>query len=96
LEVRFAELLFCTPPRYAPTLVFHDRRDVRVSVKDGIAIVQTWPAARFVQTRGLGRHKILRDAGVIEQAVYFLQVQNLGAPADRSGRRPACLLLRSE
>ncbi|HEY3203830.1 MAG TPA: hypothetical protein VGL03_09230 [Thermoanaerobaculia bacterium] len=69
MGVRCAELLFCTPSRYA-----------RSKKEEWIL-----EAARFVQTRGLGRHKILRDAGVIEQTVRFLRsLTLLAAPTHRA------------
>jgi pimeloyl-ACP methyl ester carboxylesterase len=53
-------------------LVFHDRGDFRVPLKDGEAIVRAWPGGELVTTRGLGHHKILRAPEVISQAVPFL------------------------
>ncbi len=84
------------PP--VPTLVFHDERDARVPLREGLAIASSWPRAELVATRGLGHHRILRDPGVIERAVVFLR-QTAGVPErartpaagrrSRPGRRPA-------
>jgi pimeloyl-ACP methyl ester carboxylesterase len=53
-------------------LVFHDRGDFKVPLRDGEAIVRAWPGGVLVTTRGLGHHKILRDLRVIRQGVEFL------------------------
>lgn len=71
-------------------LIFHDRRDVHVPVSDGVEIVDSWPNAKLVRTRGLGHHRILRDERVIARAVSFLA----GRPAKRlvpttARRRPS-------
>jgi pimeloyl-ACP methyl ester carboxylesterase len=84
------------PP--VPTLVFHDERDPRVPLREGLAIASSWPRAELVATRGLGHHRILRDSGVIGRAVNFLrQAAGDGKPASppavrrrgRGARRPA-------
>jgi len=54
-------------------LVSHDRRDFKVPLAEGQAIVRAWPRGELVMTRGLGHHKILRDAVVIARAVEFLE-----------------------
>jgi hypothetical protein len=56
----------------ARLLVFHDPRDWKVPMKDGLEIVASWPRAELVQTRGLGHHRIVRDPAVIAHAVAFL------------------------
>ena len=48
-----------------PMLVVHDEGDVRVPIRDGRAIAESWPLARLLATRGLGHHRILRDPGVV-------------------------------
>lgn len=58
-----------SPP---PLLIFHDRGDAKVPLRDGRAIAASWPGARLVTTRGLGHHKILRSAEVIGGTVSFL------------------------
>jgi pimeloyl-ACP methyl ester carboxylesterase len=55
-----------------PLLVVHDRDDAEVPWSDGAAVAAGWPGARLVTTRGLGHRRILRDAGVIAEALAFL------------------------
>jgi pimeloyl-ACP methyl ester carboxylesterase len=71
-----------------PLLVFHDRHDLEVPWKDGAAIASAWPGARMVTTTGLGHQRILRDQGVVREAVSFVR----GEASDRSGKcgRPEC------
>jgi pimeloyl-ACP methyl ester carboxylesterase len=68
-------------------LVFHDRGDVRVPLRDGLEIVASWPKAELVRTRGLGHHRILRDPKVIARAVVFLGGSTAVRPASPSVRR---------
>ena len=56
-----------------PLLIFHDERDARVSFREGRAIVESWPCAQLVATRGLGHHRILRNPAVVRRAVAFLR-----------------------
>ena len=91
-RIRWAELRVAGSPASADVslLIFHDRRDVRVPLSDGIAIVDSWPNARLVRTRGLGHHRILRDARVISRAVAFLAgrpARKVEEPTRRRGRR---------
>jgi pimeloyl-ACP methyl ester carboxylesterase len=71
-----------------PLLVLHDRHDLEVPWKDGAAIAAAWPGARLVTTTGLGHQRILRDQGVVREAVSFVR----GEASDRSGKcgRPDC------
>ena len=55
-----------------PLLVFHDPEDREVPWHDGAAIAQAWPGARLIDVPRVGHNRILRDAGVIAQAVSFL------------------------
>jgi pimeloyl-ACP methyl ester carboxylesterase len=57
----------------APALVIHDRDDQDVRLSAGLAVARAWPDARFVGTAGLGHHAILRDAGVVRDAVDFIR-----------------------
>jgi pimeloyl-ACP methyl ester carboxylesterase len=73
-------------------LVFHDRGDVRVPLRDGLEIVASWPRAELVRTRGLGHHRILRDPKVIAHTVRFLGASSAARPASPSVRhRPVRL-----
>lgn len=60
-----------------PLLVIHDRGDREVPWTDGEAIASAWPSARLLSTEGLGHRRILRDPGVIQEAVSFLQQADL-------------------
>ncbi|HEX4943607.1 MAG TPA: alpha/beta fold hydrolase [Usitatibacteraceae bacterium] len=57
----------------SPALVIHDENDSDVRISAGLAIARAWPGARFVRTRGLGHTAILRDAGVVRDAIDFLK-----------------------
>lgn len=90
-RIRWAELKVAGRPASGDVslLIFHDRRDARVPMRDGVAIVDTWPNARLVRTRGLGHHRILQDARVISRAVSFLAGRPARkAVATRSSRPP--------
>jgi pimeloyl-ACP methyl ester carboxylesterase len=71
----------------ARLLVFHDPRDWKVPIKDGLEIVAAWPRAELVRTRGLGHHRIVRDPAVIAHAVAFLSGEVAPGPATPSPRR---------
>lgn len=88
-QVRWGELKVAGRPAAADVslLIFHDRRDVRVPMSEGLEIVDTWPNARLVRTRGLGHHRILRDERVISRAVAFLSGRtSRKLEATKSGR----------
>ena len=53
-------------------LVLHDEHDEIIPFAEGRHIAAAWPGARLHATRGLGHNRILRDAGVIRQAVAFI------------------------
>lgn len=57
----------------APALVIHDEGDADVRLAAGLAIARAWPDARFERTTGLGHNAILRDAGVVRDAIDFLR-----------------------
>ncbi|HJU89017.1 MAG TPA: alpha/beta hydrolase [Gemmatimonadaceae bacterium] len=64
-------------PSYArymatPLLAVHDLDDREVSWRESAAITNAWPEARLVTTSGLGHNRILRDEGVVRQAVEFV------------------------
>jgi pimeloyl-ACP methyl ester carboxylesterase len=65
-----------------PTLVVHDADDREIGPEHGRAIADAWPGARLLQTAGLGHRRLLRDPGMIDEAVRFVA-------AARSVRRPA-------
>ncbi len=59
-------------PRGIPVLLIHDRQDDEVFYADAEAVAAAVPSARLVTTEGLGHHVIMRDAGVMEEAIAFL------------------------
>ena len=56
----------------APALVIHDEGDPDVPFESGLALARAWRDARMVRTRGLGHRAILRDPGVVRDALDFL------------------------
>ena len=56
----------------APALVIHDEGDPDVPFASGLALARAWRDARMVRTRGLGHRAILRDPGVVRDALDFL------------------------
>lgn len=56
----------------SPLLVIHDHDDRDVPFRHGAAVAASWPGARLLETTGLGHRRILRDAGVVAQAVSFI------------------------
>ena len=55
-----------------PGLIFHDRDDRIVPLTQAELIANAWSASRLIVTRGLGHHRILRDAEVIRIAAEFI------------------------
>ena len=55
-----------------PVLLLHDEDDADTHVSESEAIQRAWPDTRLVTTRGLGHFRILRNPGVVEQAVSFI------------------------
>lgn len=68
LGSRFGDLLVRAPPERAPlpVLLIHDRDDTDVRYDDALATARDWPHAKLMTTSGLGHHRVLRDAGVID------------------------------
>lgn len=56
----------------ASVLVVHDHDDTEIPWRHGAALARAWPGARIVSTRGLGHHRLLRDATVVESVERFL------------------------
>ncbi len=55
-----------------PALIIHDRDDKEVPWQQGELLAHAWPDARFMQTRGLGHTRSLRDHKTIQAAVDFI------------------------
>jgi pimeloyl-ACP methyl ester carboxylesterase len=71
----------------AQGLVVHDAGDRDVAPSSGLALARAWPGARFLGTHGLGHRAILRDAGVVRDAVDFIDARVQFAPPPARGER---------
>jgi len=69
----------------APALVIHDQDDAEVGLEAGLAVARAWPGARFLRTAGLGHNAILRDPGVVRDAIDFLAAEVKFAPPPAPG-----------
>ena len=56
-----------------PALVIHDDQDSDVPWQEGKTVADAWHQANFIKTSGLGHRRILRDKGVIETTLDFIQ-----------------------
>jgi len=74
LHIRFDRLntRVLGPAVRMPLLVIHDRADAEVLWYDGAAVAHSVPNGRLTMTEGLGHRRILRDPGVVAEAVKFL------------------------
>ena len=74
LGVPWAEARHCTTRGACalPLLVLHDEEDRDTPIEDARTVVEAWPDARLVTTRGLGHRRILRDPSVARQVTEFL------------------------
>ena len=61
------------PSRAIPLLVVHDEVDREIPLSQGAKVASVWPGASLLTTRGLGHTRILRDAGVAEAALRFVE-----------------------
>ena len=52
---------------YADDLVVHDREDRFVPFAEGQALVAAWPGSELLEATGLGHHRLLRDAGIVDR-----------------------------
>ena len=73
----------------AAALVIHDARDPEVSIAHGLALARAWRGARFVRTEGLGHRRVLRDEGVVRDAVDFIAGRVVFAPPPARGEAMA-------
>lgn len=55
-----------------PALIVHDADDDQIAPSDVRALSEAWQGSRLVVTEGLGHGRIIRDVGVIQQVVGFL------------------------
>lgn len=64
-----------------PAMIIHDEDDTDVPWQEGYAVSQAWPGSRFVKTRQLGHHRILRDKKTIQTVTDFIY-QDCEHPSD--------------
>jgi len=80
----------------SPALVIHDRDDTEVHPRAGLKLARAWPGARYLATHGLGHRGVLRDAGVVQDVVDFIDDRVVFAPpppeASRGPGIPAPML----
>lgn len=65
-----------------PALLIHDQDDTDVTASQAEILHQAWDGSRLLRTRGLGHRRILRDPGVIANAVRFIQRGEIPAGAE--------------
>lgn len=61
-----------------PALIVHDLEDREVPWSEGERYARYWHGSRLLSTRGLGHHRILDDARVIDAALRFLRGEAVG------------------
>ena len=55
-----------------PGLIIHDQHDEDVPVVSGKLIARAWKGSEFVLTSKLGHRRILRDKGVIDRVISYI------------------------
>jgi pimeloyl-ACP methyl ester carboxylesterase len=55
-----------------PALVIHDKDDREVTWREGQALAQNWPGAKFLLSESLGHRRILRNRSIVDRSVEFL------------------------
>ena len=71
----------------ARALVVHDVEDTDVPFAAGLALARAWPGAALEPTRGLGHRRVLRDPGVVRDALDFIAHRVVFAPPPPLGGR---------
>jgi pimeloyl-ACP methyl ester carboxylesterase len=61
-----------------PALIVHDLGDREVPWAEGERYARHWPDARLLTTTGLGHHRIVDDAAVIDAGLRFLRGETVG------------------
>lgn len=56
----------------SPALIVHDRHDEEAPWRIGSELSRAWPGATLHTTEGLGHHRILIDAGVVDRVAQFV------------------------
>lgn len=64
------------PSLAAPALIVHDRNDRDVDFEEGQLMAKNWPQAEFLETKGLGHHRVVRAPEVIARILAFLGEKN--------------------
>ncbi|RAV97781.1 alpha/beta hydrolase [Pseudochryseolinea flava] len=59
-------------PHHVDLLLIHDEDDREVTIKHAEALIQIYPSAHLMRTKGLGHTRILKDDAVIQAAVEFV------------------------
>jgi pimeloyl-ACP methyl ester carboxylesterase len=59
-------------------LIVHDLADREVPWAEGERYARHWPDARLLTTTGLGHHRVVDDAGVIDAGLRFLRGEVVG------------------
>ncbi len=54
-------------------LVIHDSDDKEVPIGDGRVLAERWPHSTFLETKGLGHRRILRDPKVVRAVTEYLR-----------------------
>ena len=73
----------------AQALIVHDADDRDVAIASGLSLARAWRGARFVETKGLGHRRILRDPAVVADVVDFMNDRTVFAPPPRRGEASA-------
>lgn len=55
-----------------PGLLFHSDDDGELPITHAETLARLWPRATLARRQGLGHYRLLRDPGVVEEAVRFL------------------------
>lgn len=66
------------PVLAVPALIIHDLADREVPWAEGESCARLWPGARLLSTTGLGHHRIVNDAAIIDACLRFLCGETVG------------------
>lgn len=66
------------PALGTPALIVHDLADAEVPWSHGERYARYWPEARLLSVEGLGHHRVVTDATVIDAVTRFLGGESLG------------------
>ncbi len=60
------------PRLVTPALLIHDRDDAEIPYDDSVRTSRAWPKSSLITTKGLGHRSLLRDSGLVSQAIEFV------------------------